>query len=101
VAEGIASNDRWHVRKDGSRLWVNGTLSSLWDESGCLRGFVKVCRDLTESRRVSLAVQDARAYAVSIVETVREAVVVLDADLRVKSANRAFYRTFQISPEVT
>jgi PAS domain S-box-containing protein len=37
--------------------------------------------------------------AASIVETVRQPLVVLDADLRVRSANRAFYMTFQVFPE--
>jgi two-component system, chemotaxis family, CheB/CheR fusion protein len=43
----------------------------------------------------------ARSYAEAIVETVRESVLVLDADLRVKAANRAFYDTFWSSPENT
>ena len=34
----------------------------------------------------------------SIVETVRQPLLVLDTDLRIKMANRAFYRTFQLSP---
>ena len=38
----------------------------------------------------------AQTYAESIVETVREPLVVLDAGLRVKSANKAFYETFQV-----
>ena len=36
-----------------------------------------------------------------IVEMVREPLVVLDADLRVLSANRSFYRTFRLTPEQT
>ncbi len=34
----------------------------------------------------------------SIVETVRQPLLVLDTDLRIRMANRAFYRTFQMSP---
>ena len=40
---------------------------------------------------------DAGAYAESIVETVREPLLVLDGDFRVVLANRAFYETFRIS----
>ena len=43
----------------------------------------------------------ARSYAEAIVETVRDSVLVLDAELRVKAANRAFYETFWSSPENT
>ncbi len=51
--------------------------------------------------RAKQAVQTACEYAESIVETIREPLVVLDADLRVLSANRSFYRTFQVIPEET
>ena len=37
------------------------------------------------------AVRDALAYAESIVDTVRDPLLVLDADLRVRSASRSFY----------
>ncbi len=47
------------------------------------------------------ALQEARLYAEAIVDTVRQPLVVLDADLRVQSANRAFYQGFQVTPEAT
>jgi two-component system CheB/CheR fusion protein len=44
------------------------------------------------------ALGQARDFAMSIVETVRQPLLVLDTDLRIRMANRAFYRTFQASP---
>jgi signal transduction histidine kinase/CheY-like chemotaxis protein len=41
------------------------------------------------------------SYAQDIVDTVREPLLMLDTALRVRSANRAFYQTFQVSPEET
>lgn len=45
--------------------------------------------------------EEARNYAEAIVETVREPLLVLDAGLHVKSANKAFYQTFMVTPEET
>jgi PAS domain S-box-containing protein len=45
--------------------------------------------------------RDARNYAESVVDTVREPLVVLDNDLRVRSANRPFYQAFHVTPEDT
>ena len=45
--------------------------------------------------------QETREYAESIVDTVREGLLVLDADLRVISANRSFYETFKVKPGET
>lgn len=41
---------RWHVRKDGTRIWVSGTASAVRDEQGKVLGFVKLMRDLTNER---------------------------------------------------
>ena len=49
--EGRASDDRWMMRKDGTRFFASGTTTALRDEAGALRGFTKVCRDLTEAKR--------------------------------------------------
>ncbi len=56
---------------------------------------------MTASKRAERAVQEAREYAESIVETVREPLVVLDTDLKVISVNHSFYQTFKVTPEDT
>jgi len=45
--------------------------------------------------------REARQLAESIVETVREPLVVLDGDLRVQFANRSFYQSFQVTSRET
>src|SRR5438067_38183 len=46
-------------------------------------------------------VEDIQNYALNIVDTVREPLLILDTTLRVHSANRAFYQTFQVSSAET
>jgi PAS domain S-box-containing protein len=46
-------------------------------------------------------VEDIQNFAQNIVDTVREPLLMLDTTLRVHSANRAFYQTFQVSAEET
>jgi PAS domain S-box-containing protein len=58
-------------------------------------------QNVTELAQKEQTVQDAREYAESIVETVREPLLVLDADLKVISANRTFYQSFKTKPEET
>ena len=56
---------------------------------------------ITFSDVAAEALQKARLYAESIVDTVREPLLVLDGDMRVRSANQSFYSTFEASPEGT
>jgi PAS domain S-box-containing protein len=51
AAEGRAEDERWVVRKDGSRFFAHWVTNAIRDESGELRGFVKVLRDETERKR--------------------------------------------------
>lgn len=44
---------------------------------------------------------EAYEYAEAVFATIREAVIVLDQDLRIKSANRSFYKIFHETPEHT
>ena len=46
-----SESEGWRVRKDGSRFWTNTVITGLRDETGRLRGFVKVTRDMTERRK--------------------------------------------------
>ncbi len=52
-------------------------------------------------KRAEAELREAHTYAENIIETVREPLVVLDANLRVLSANRSFYETFKVVPAET
>src|SRR6185295_2161388 len=52
----------------------------------------------TKNKQAEQVVQAAHGFAASIVETVREPLLVLDDQLRVVSANQSFYRIFQVRP---
>jgi PAS domain S-box-containing protein len=46
-------SESWRIRKDGSRFWANVVMTPLRGESGELRGFCKVIRDISERKLAS------------------------------------------------
>lgn len=50
LESGKATDERWHLRKDGSRFFASGLLMPM-REDGILRGFVKVARDITHRKQ--------------------------------------------------
>ncbi len=56
---------------------------------------------LSENRSVELAVEEAKRYAESILNTLHEPLIVLNQNLRVISANRSFYERFKVKAEET
>ena len=54
-----------------------------------------------ERKQATDAVIAGRLFAEAIVETIRQPLLILDGDLLVHSANRAFYALFDVAPEET
>jgi two-component system CheB/CheR fusion protein len=61
----------------------------------------KLHAQTSERKRAEETFARVQKYAESIVETIREPLIVLTPDLRVISANHSFYETFQMTPKVT
>ncbi|WP_439519278.1 CheR family methyltransferase [Hydrogenophaga sp.] len=60
LSEGRSADDRFHLRKDGSRFWASGALMLMRDEHGEAAGFVKILRDQTAARDIQEALQKSR-----------------------------------------
>ncbi|HET6460012.1 MAG TPA: PAS domain-containing protein [Syntrophales bacterium] len=67
---------------------------------GVVITFTEITRLKTQAEELTkmAATEAALSYAQAIVETVREPLVVLDGDLHVISANRAFYKFLSVAP---
>ena len=52
ATEGRAENERWHLRKDGSRFWGSGIVTAMHDDAGAVVGFGKIMRDRTAQRQL-------------------------------------------------
>ncbi|WP_414127730.1 PAS domain S-box protein [Rhizobium jaguaris] len=48
--DGRFENEGWRVRKDGSRFWASVVIDAIRGDDGCLLGFAKVTRDITEKK---------------------------------------------------
>jgi signal transduction histidine kinase/CheY-like chemotaxis protein len=57
--QGRAEDERWHLRKDGTRFWGSGIVTRL-QRNGQIVGFAKVVRDLTERRQLEDAVRESQ-----------------------------------------
>ena len=67
AASGHVQDVGWRVRKDGSPFWADVVITALRDESGQLRGFAKVTRDLTDRKRA----EEERLRLVQAQESIR------------------------------
>jgi PAS domain S-box-containing protein len=55
--QGIAPDVRWHQRKDGGHVFIEGKVTPLRDEDGSVRGFLKIGQDVSERRSAQEALE--------------------------------------------
>jgi PAS domain S-box-containing protein len=68
--KGVAEDERWHICKDGRRLWLSGSLVPLRNAAGALEGFLKVARDETKRRLAEEALRESEAHFRTIADNI-------------------------------
>jgi two-component system, chemotaxis family, CheB/CheR fusion protein len=87
-------NRKPHNIRDAHGHWYSLRILPSAGPNGKIDGAVVMLIDIDAAKR-------GRDFAEAIVETVREPLVILNHNLRVVSANKAFYETFQVKPQET
>ncbi|MFA6291076.1 MAG: PAS domain S-box protein, partial [Victivallales bacterium] len=100
AGEMIKDHETKRVRKDGTVIDISLTLSPIRDKSGNIYGVSAIMHDITEQKKAK-QVLIVSEYSESIINTVREPLIVLDQDLRVVTVSRSFYEFFKVKPEET
>lgn len=67
--------------------------------SNVIDGVVITFIGINEQKKASQAANNSRLWAESIVDTIREPLLILDSNLCVVSANRSFYNKFLVDPQ--
>src|SRR5208282_5449518 len=89
--EVAADNGAWYTRR----------ILPYRTQDARVAGVVITFADISERKTAEQAIEAARSYSDSIINTIRQPLVVLDDELCVISASRSFYSTFSVEPEQT
>jgi PAS domain S-box-containing protein len=87
LGDGRADDERWHVRKDGSRFFAIGTMMPLRADDGTTLGFLKILRDQTVRRLAEEQLRESEAFTRSILAASRDCIKVLDTEGRITAIN--------------
>jgi len=81
--EGAAPNVRWHLRKDGGRVFIEGSTTALRGADGQVRGYIKIGQDVTTRK----AAEERQALLMREVDhRAKNALSVVNAALRLTRA---------------
>jgi len=85
---GRAEDERWHVRKDGSRFWALGIVTPMRDGDGAITGFSKILRDMTDRKLMDAVLQKSETRYRRLFQSAKDGILILDVDTgRVIDAN--------------
>lgn len=86
--DGSAINERWHLRRDGSRFWASGVQMLLKDDRGNRLGFVHILRDLTERLHEQASIREAEERYRALVDLSPQVIWQCDANGELIFCNR-------------
>jgi PAS domain S-box-containing protein len=114
--DGMAPDERWHMRRTGERFWAMGEMTPLKND-GVVVGFVKVLRDQTKERLAGEALRQSQAELAAanvmleqsvatttaerdrLWETSPDLLLVLDFDGTIRSVNPAWTELLGYAPD--
>jgi PAS domain S-box-containing protein len=91
--EGQSFDNNYLVNKNGTRTWVSGESVRLKSDSG--RSFVlKVIQNIHTQKESELSIIRLNSFNENILASIEDAVLVLDQEVKIVKANRAFLKLF-------
>lgn len=86
---------------DNKMGWAYTQAVPMFNDNGEIVEWIGAISDITARKKAEKELKESKEYAERIIETLHEPLIILHSDLRVKSANDAFYENFKVSPEQT
>ncbi len=93
--------EKRYVRKDGSPVWTNLSVSLVRNHCGEPEYFIGAIEDITERKRAEEALRKSEAHTRAIVETAMDAIITITGFGLIQSFNGTAERIFGYSAEET
>jgi PAS domain S-box-containing protein len=98
--KGYSEDERWHLRKDGSRFFVFGMVNAMYDDRGQQCGFIKIARDITPRKDLQNRLTASEELHRLILENIQDfAILTFDQQGAILTWNPGARRTFGYDEE--
>ena len=97
LQDGRGNDERWHVRRSGSRFWANGEMMPLRDVDGGHIGFLKILRDETARKENRERQRVDQEFMRSVLASSDDCIKVLDLDAKLVFMSEGGQRVMEVS----
>ncbi|MBC7963441.1 MAG: PAS domain S-box protein [Steroidobacteraceae bacterium] len=99
AADGRFEEEGWRVHKDGSKFMADVMTNAIRDESGKLRGFSKITRDITARKRADEALRESEEQFRALADSIPNLAWRANGDGYITWYNRRWYEYTGTTPE--
>ena len=96
---GYALDERWHIRKDGSLFFAEGSVRPLHDAQGGLRGYLKVARDMTRRKQAEERLRASEEHFKTLANSIPQLAWMSNLDGSIYWYNQQWYEFTGANPE--
>jgi PAS domain S-box-containing protein len=97
--EGRYAGRGWRVRKDGSRFYAHVTINALFDETGQLKGFAKITRDVTAEQEAERTLREREHQLVEAQAVAQMGSFEWDLTTDQVACSAELYRIYGLDPD--
>lgn len=95
LEQGTSEDERWHIRKDGSRFFVFGRVNPMYTDEGEICGFIKIARDITNRKELQTRLDSNEQLHRMILQNIPEiAVFSIDPNRKIQTWNKGAEQTY-------
>ncbi len=94
---GACEQEGEHVKKGGERFWASTLVNPIYNESGTLKGFAKITRDITERKIAEAALVASETLLRAVVDGSQDSIIAINAAGVVQSINKNGVKMFGYS----
>ena len=94
---GRADEERWHLRRAGTRFWASGEMMPLRAANGAHIGFIKILRDRTEMREAQAKQAADAEFMRGVLASSNDCIKVLDLEAHLEFMSEGGQRVMEVS----
>lgn len=93
LENGFAEDINYIIHKDGSPIWTHGESILVKDDTGEVF-FIKYVYNINNEKMLENSLVESKKFSESIIDTVNEALLVMDGAFNIVTVNASFYKKF-------
>ncbi|MCS3923854.1 PAS domain S-box protein [Methanosalsum natronophilum] len=93
--KGACFAETYETRMDGTKIWIEGDYSCLYDDNGRIIGYIGVQNDITERKRINEEILESKKLLETMFESIQDGISIINPDMTIKKTNKYMEKLYK------